>query len=37
MDDKKGKKLLDIAEVRMVLYVVPIAVILAVLGYFFWR
>jgi len=32
-----GKSVFEIAEVRMVLYVVPIAIILAILGYFFWR
>ncbi len=32
-----GKNILDIAEVRMVLYVIPVAIIIALLGYLFWR
>ncbi len=35
--EKNEKGLLDIAEVRMVLYVVPVAIIITLLGYFFWK
>ncbi|MCJ7529934.1 MAG: hypothetical protein MUO64_02730 [Anaerolineales bacterium] len=33
----KENKLLDIAEVRMVLYVVPMAILLATIGYILSR
>jgi hypothetical protein len=36
-DPPKEKSLLEIAEVRMVLYVVPMAVLLAIIGYILSR
>lgn len=34
---KKEKKWLEIAEVRMVLYVVPVGILLAIIGYILSR
>jgi len=33
----KGRRWLDIAEVRMVLYVVPMGILLAIIGYLLSR
>lgn len=37
VDPPKEKSLLEIAEVRMVLYVVPMAILLAIIGYILSR
>lgn len=36
-DPPKEKSLLEIAEVRMVLYVVPMAILMAIIGYILSR